>query len=124
MMKLISRAALTAFIYANANIFLRIAIFISSFFCINLFYTKWEKLLLTSYPDTLFYLLSLYTLIIAILLIWVILSFPFFSSFAKSKKTLEVKKSFQDRSHEYNKIRDVKLHPKLKSSSEKSLESS
>jgi len=122
MIKLISRAAITTFIYANANIVLRIIIFFAIFFCLNIFYSKWETLLITTSPDSLFYLLVAYTLIIFMLLIWVISSFPFFSSFARSKKTLEIKKSIQERSNEYEKIRDVRLHPELKSTSRKSLE--
>lgn len=122
MMKFISRAALIAFIYANANIFFRLAIFLLSFFCLNIFYTKWENLLLVTNPDNLFYLLSSYTLVIFILLIWALSSFTLFSSFTRSKKTMEVKKSIKERSDEYNKIRDVRLYPKLKSSMAKSLD--
>ncbi len=122
MIKFISRAALIAFIYANTTIILRLAIFLTSFFCLNIFYTKWENLLLLSNPDSLFILLSLYNLIIFILMLWFFLSLPFFSSISRSKKTLEVRKSIADRSDQYSKIKDVRLYPKLKSSINKSLE--
>ena len=122
MIKILTKAAISAFIYANASIFIRILIFTSTFFCLNIFYTKWENLLLVTNPDSLFYLLSIYSLLIFSLLLWVISSFPFFSSFSKAKKTVEIKKSIRERSDEYERIRDIRLHPKLKSSSSKILE--
>lgn len=122
MIKLLTRASIAAFIYANARIFTRILVLVISFICLNAFYSKWETLLLATNPDNLIYLLSGYSFIIFLLLIWVLISLPFFSSFSKSVKTLEVKKSIKNRSHDYEKIRDVRSHPVLKSSNKRKLE--
>jgi len=120
--KLFSRAAITAFIYANSTIFIRLFILILSFVFLNIFYSKWENLLLVTNPDVLFYLLCIYSLIILILMTWFFSSLSLFSSFGRSKKTLEVKKSIAERSDQYSKIKDVKLYPKLKSINIRSLE--
>lgn len=122
MIKLFSRAAITAFIYANSTIFIRLFILILSFVFLNIFYSKWENLLLVTNPDVLFYLLCIYSLIILILMTWFFSSLSLFSSFGRSKKTLEVKKSIAERSDQYSKIKDVKLYPKLKSINIRSLE--
>jgi hypothetical protein len=122
MIKLLTRASIAAFIYANARIFTRILVLVISFICLNIFYSKWETLLLATNPDNLIYLLSGYSFIIFLLLIWVLISLPFFSSFSKSIKTLEVKKSIKNRSHDYEKIRNVRSHPVLKSSNKRKLE--
>tara|TARA_B100001093_G_C26055959_1_gene688406 strand:- start:28 stop:402 length:375 start_codon:yes stop_codon:yes gene_type:complete len=122
MIKILTKGAIYAFIYANATIFTRVIIFAIIFFCLNIFYTKWENLLLITNPGSLFYLLIVYSFLIFILLLWVISSFTFFSTFSKAQKTVEIKKSIKERSNEYEKIRDVRLHPKLKSSSTKILE--
>lgn len=53
---------------------------------------------------------------------WFFSSLSLFSSFGRSKKTLEVKKSIAERSDQYSKIKDVKLYPKLKSINIRSLE--
>ena len=120
--KFLSKTAITAFILANVNIFIRLTILVLSFVFLNIFYTKWENLLLETNPDILFYLLCIYSLIILVLIIWFFSSLSLFSSFSRSKKTLEVKKSIAERSDQYSKIKDVRLYPKLKSSTVRSLE--
>ena len=115
---LIKWASIVAFIQANSKITKRIVIFVASFYILNTFYSKWETMLLELNPDSLLYLLIAYTLIIFFMFIWVLFSLPFFSSFSKSKKVLEVRQSIDSRSYDYEKIRDVKKFPKLKSSKE------
>lgn len=122
MIKFLTKASIAAFIYANARIFTRITVLVIAFLCLNTFYSKWETLLLATNPEKLIYLLSIYSFIIFLLLIWVIVSLPFFSSFSKSKKNLEIKKSIDNRSHDYEKIRDVRSYPVLKSIKERTLE--
>ena len=122
MIKLLTRASIAAFIYANAKIFTRIIILIIAFISLNTFYSKWETLLLATNPEKLVYLLGIYSFIIFTLLIWVIISLPFFTSFTKSVKTLEVKKSIKNRSYDYEKIADVRSHPVLKSFNKRKLE--
>ena len=118
MFNLIKWASIVAFIQANSKITKRIVIFVASFYILNTFYSKWETMLLELNPDSLLYLLIAYTLIIFFMFIWVLFSLPFFSSFSKSKKVLEVRQSIDSRSYDYEKIRDVKKFPKLKSSKE------
>ncbi len=122
MLKFFTKAAITSFILANSIIVVRVIIFLLTFFCLNIFYTKWETLLLATDPAKLIYLLTIYTLILLMLLIWVIASFPLFTSLKGSKKTIEVKKSIKERSNDYEKIKDVKNYPVLKSHIQKKLE--
>ena len=122
MLRFLSKAALTAFLYANSIIVIRLLIFSLTFFCLNTFYTKWETLLLATDPNKLIYLLIIYSSILLIMLVWVIYSFPLFTSFAKSKKAFEIKKSINERSDEYEKIKDVRIYPTLKSNTQKTLE--
>tara|TARA_X000000368_G_scaffold188944_1_gene149014 strand:+ start:533 stop:904 length:372 start_codon:yes stop_codon:yes gene_type:complete len=122
MFNFIKWAAILEFFRANSKILKRIIIFLSTFFILNIFYSKWETVLLNTNADALFYLLVIYSTIIFSMFIWVLFSLPFFTSFAKSKKTNEVKRSFDTRSYDYEKIRDVKKFPTLKSSNERLLE--
>ena len=122
MFNFIKWASIAAFIQANSKITKRLVIFIISFYILNTFYSKWETVLLELNPDSLFHLLIIYTLVIFIMFVWVLFSLPFFSSFSKSNKALEVRKSIDSKSYDYEKIRDVRKFPKLKSSNERSLQ--
>jgi hypothetical protein len=122
MFNFIKWASIAAFIQANSIITKRIVIFIISFYILNTFYSKWEILLLELNPNSLFYLLITYTLVIFFIFVWVLFSLPFFNSFSKSKKVLEVRNSIDTKSYDYEKIRDVRKFPKLKSSNERSLQ--
>tara|TARA_B100000780_G_scaffold259831_1_gene211125 strand:+ start:1079 stop:1450 length:372 start_codon:yes stop_codon:yes gene_type:complete len=122
MIKFLTKAAITSFIFANSIIVMRMTIFLITFVCLNIFYTKWETLLLATDPSKLIYLLTAVTVILLILLIWVIASFQLFVSPKGSKKTIEIKKSIKERSNDYEKIKDVQAYPILKSHTQKKLE--
>ena len=80
----------------------------------NLLYSKYEALLLATNPDKLFVPLFIFTLATLSLIIWTLLSFRWFSSFREAEKKLEVANSYKNKPNDYDKIKDVLLHPKLK----------
>ena len=80
----------------------------------NLLYSKYEVLLLATSPEKLFIPLYIYTALVAILIIWTLLSFKWFSSFKEAAKKIEVTNSFKNKPDDYEKIRDVSKYPKLK----------
>ena len=80
----------------------------------NLLYSKYEALLLATNPDKLFVPLFIFTLTTLSLIIWTLLSFRWFSSFREAEKKLEVANSYKNKPNDYDKIKDVLLHPKLK----------
>ena len=85
----------------------------------NLLYSKYEALLLATNPDKLFVPLFIFTLATLSLIIWTLLSFRWFSSFREAEKKLEIANSFKNKPDDYDKIKDVLLHPRLKRIREK-----
>ena len=113
-MGVFTKIGIAAFIGANAKIFFRLIVSVLIIFVMNLLYSKYEVLLLATSPEKLFIPLYIYTALVAILIIWTLLSFKWFSSFKEAAKTLEVTNSFKNKPDDYEKIRDVSKYPKLK----------
>ena len=113
-MGVFTKIGIAAFIGANAKIFFRLIISVLIIFVMNLLYSKYEVLLLATSPEKLFIPLYIYTALVAILIIWTLLSFKWFSSFKEAAKKIEVTNSFKNKPDDYEKIRDVSKYPKLK----------
>tara|TARA_B100000530_G_scaffold276339_1_gene189347 strand:- start:112 stop:483 length:372 start_codon:yes stop_codon:yes gene_type:complete len=113
-MGIFTKLGIAAFVGANAKIFFRLVISISIIFIVNLIYTKYESLMLTTNPEKLFIPLYIFTAIVILLIIWTLSSFKLFSSFSEAEKKLEVTNSFKNKPDEYEKIKDVTRYPKLK----------
>tara|TARA_B110000008_G_C16611561_1_gene420706 strand:- start:86 stop:454 length:369 start_codon:yes stop_codon:yes gene_type:complete len=110
----LSKIGLMAFFAANTKILFRLGFSAGIIFVMNLLYSKYEALLLATNPDKLFVPLFIFTLATLSLIIWTLLSFRWFSSFREAEKKLEVANSYKNKPNDYDKIKDVLLHPKLK----------
>ena len=77
----------------------------------NLIYTKYESLLLTTNPEKLFIPLYMYTGIVVVLIVWTLLSFKWIASLKEAKSKLEITNSYKNKSNEYEKIKDVLTYP-------------
>lgn len=113
-MGFLTKISIAAFIGANAKILFRLIFSSAIIFIVNLIYIKYEALLLATNPEKLFIPLYIFTAIVAILILWTLLSFRWFSSFRESEKKLEVANSYKNKPDEYEKIKDVSECPKLK----------
>ena len=120
-MGVFTKIGIAAFIGANAKIFLRLIISVSIIFVMNFLYSKYEVLLLATSPEKLFIPLYIYTALVAMLIIWTLLSFKWFSSFKEAARKIEVTNSFKNKPDDYEKIRDVSKYPKLKTRKDKIL---
>ena len=121
-MGILTKLGIAAFLSANAKILFRLLTSITIIVIFNLLYSKYEVLLLSTNPEKLFIPLYIYTAITISLIIWTLLSFKWFSSFREAEKNLEIKNSFKNKPDEYEKIRDVSKHPKLKTKRESILD--
>ena len=113
-MGFLTKIGIAAFLGANAKILFRLIVSSTIIFIVNLIYIKYESLLLVTNPEKLFIPLYIFTAIVAILILWTLLSFRWFSSFRESEKKLEVANSYKNKPDEYEKIKDVSECPKLK----------
>ena len=120
-MGIFTKLGIAAFIVANVKILFRLTSSIVIITILNLLYSKYEALLLATVPEKLFIPLYIYTAIVILLIIWTLMSFKWFSSFKEAEKKLEVENSFKDKPDEYEKIRDVIKHPKLKTNKDRIL---
>jgi len=120
-MGVFTKIGIAAFIGANAKIFFRLIISVSIIFVMNFLYSKYEVLLLATSPEKLFIPLYIYTALVAMLIIWTLLSFKWFSSFKEAARKIEVTNSFKNKPDDYEKIRDVSKYPKLKTRKDKIL---
>ena len=118
-MGIFTKLGITAFIAANSKIFFRLSVSSAIIFICNLLYSKYEALLLMTDPEKLFIPLYVYTAVVISIIIWALLSFRWFSSFREAEKKLEIANSFKNKPDDYDKIKDVLLHPRLKRISEK-----
>ena len=120
-MGIFTRLGIAAFIAANTKILFRLFVSSAIILIFNVLYSKYEALLLATNPAKLFIPLYIYTAIVILLIIWTLMSFKWFSSFKEAEKKLEVENSFKDKPDEYEKIRDVIKHPKLKTNKDRIL---
>tara|TARA_B100001093_G_C26586538_1_gene909644 strand:- start:206 stop:574 length:369 start_codon:yes stop_codon:yes gene_type:complete len=120
-MGIFTKLGIAAFIAANVKILFRLTSSIVIITILNFLYSKYEALLLATVPEKLFIPLYIYTAIVILLIIWTLMSFKWFSSFKEAEKKLEVENSFKDKPDEYEKIRDVIKHPKLKTNKDRIL---
>tara|TARA_X000000368_G_scaffold414765_1_gene405214 strand:- start:454 stop:822 length:369 start_codon:yes stop_codon:yes gene_type:complete len=118
-MGFLAKISIAAFIGANAKILFRLIVSSAIIFIVNLIYIKYEALLLATNPEKLFIPLYIYTAIVISLIVWNLLSFKWFSSFREAEKKLEIANSFKNKPDDYDKIKDVLLHPRLKRIREK-----
>jgi len=105
---------LVAFLTANYKIIFRAGVSAVIIFIGNLLYSKYEALFLVTNPQKLFIPLFLFTAITLILILWTLVSFKWFSSFAESKKIDEAKKSFENKPQSFRDFADIEKHPSLK----------
>ena len=118
-MGILTRLGIAAFIAANAKILFRLVVSSAVIIVFNTLYSKYEALLLATNPEKLFIPLYIYTAIVISLIVWTLLSFKWFSSFREAEKKLEISNSFKNKPDDYDKIKDVLLHPRLKRIREK-----
>ena len=118
-MGILTRLGIAAFIAANAKILFRLVVSLAIILIFNVLYSKYEALLLATNPEKLFIPLYIYTAIVISLIVWTLLSFKWFSSFRDAEKKLEIANSFKNKPDDYDKIKDVLLHPRLKRIREK-----
>ena len=118
-MGIFTRLGIAAFIAANAKILFRLVVSSAIILIFNVLYSKYEALLLATNPEKLFIPLYIYTTIVISLIVWTLLSFKWFSSFREAEKKLEISNSFKNKPDDYDKIKDVLLHPRLKRIREK-----
>ena len=121
-MGIFTRLGIAAFIAANAKILFRLVVSSAIILIFNVLYSKYEALLLATNPEKLFIPLYIYTTIVISLIVWTLLSFRWFSSFREAEKKLEVTNSYRNKPDEYEKIKDVTKHPRLKTHKQKILE--
>ena len=121
-MNFLAKLGIAAFVGANARIFFRLAISSLIFFVINSVYNKYESLFLATDPEKLYIPLFIYTAIIAILILWTLMSLKWFTSFKDSQEKFEIMKSFKNKDNEYEKIKDVSKFPRLKRNIDKILD--
>lgn len=121
-MNFLAKLGIAAFIGANARIFFRLAISSLIFFVVNSVYNKYESLFLATNPEKLHIPLFIYTAIIAILILWTLMSLKWFTSFKDSQEKFEIMKSFKNKENEYEKIKDVSKFPRLKRNVDKILD--
>lgn len=121
-MNFLAKLGIAAFVGANARIFFRLAISSLIFFVINSVYNKYESLFLATDPEKLYIPLFIYTAIIAILILWTLMSLKWFTSFKDSQEKIEIMKSFKNKDNEYEKIKDVSKFPRLKRTVDKILD--
>ena len=118
-MGIFTRLGIAAFIAANTKILFRLVVSSVIILIFNVLYSKYEALLLVTNPEKLFIPLYIYTAIVISLIVWTLLSFKWFSSFREAEKKLEIANSFKNKPDDYDKIKDVLLHPRLKRIREK-----
>ena len=118
-MGILTRLGIAAFIAANAKILFRLVVSSAVIIVFNTLYSKYEALLLATNPEKLFIPLYIFTAIVISLIVWTLLSFKWFSSFREAEKKLEISNSFKNKPDDYDKIKDVLLHPRLKRIREK-----
>ena len=118
-MGIFTRLGIAAFIAANTKILFRLFVSSAIILIFNVLYSKYEALLLATNPEKLFIPLYIYTAIVISLIVWNLLSFKWFSSFREAEKKLEIANSFKNKPDDYDKIKDVLLHPRLKRIREK-----
>ena len=121
-MNFLAKLGIAAFVGENARIFFRLAISSLIFFVINSVYNKYESLFLATDPEKLYIPLFIYTAIIAILILWTLMSLKWFTSFKDSQEKFEIMKSFKNKDNEYEKIKDVSKFPRLKRTVDKILD--
>ena len=123
MTKFLTKLSIFALIIrANSKIVFRLTISIAIIFLVNLIYTKYESLLLTTNPEKLFIPLYIYTGIVVVLIVWTLLSFKWIASLKEAKSKLEITNSYKNKSNEYEKIKDVLTYPELKTKKDTILE--
>ena len=120
-MGFLTKIGIAAFLGANAKILFRLIVSSAIIFILNLIYIRYESLLLATNPEKLFIPLYIFTAIVAILILWTLLSFKWFSSFREAEKKLEVTNSYINKPDEYEKIKDVIKHPTLKTNTDRVL---
>jgi len=118
MLQLIRRLTVYAWIIVNARNLIRIWVCFLFIFIIDVLYEKWETALLTIYPELLLWLLTFYTLIVIVALAFAAVFLSRCTFLKKPEKAIEAKKSFIDKPEEFERIRSVKLRPKLRSKSD------
>ncbi len=118
-MGIFTRLGIATFIAANAKILFRLVVSSAVIIVFNTLYSKYEALLLATNPEKLFIPLYIFTAIVISLIVWTLLSFKWFSSFREAEKKLEISNSFKNKPDDYDKIKDVLLHPRLKRIREK-----
>ena len=118
-MGIFTKLGIATFIAANAKILFRLVVSSAVIIVFNTLYSKYEALLLATNPEKLFIPLYIFTAIVISLIVWTLLSFKWFSSFREAEKKLEISNSFKNKPDDYDKIKDVLLHPRLKRIREK-----
>ncbi|MAR95538.1 MAG: hypothetical protein CMD46_04195 [Gammaproteobacteria bacterium] len=121
-MGIFTKLGIATFIAANAKILFRLVVSSAIILIFNVLYSKYEALLLATNPERLFIPLYIYTAIVVLLIIWTLLSFKWFLSFREAEKKLEVTNSYRNKPDEYEKIKDVIKHPRLRTHKQKILE--
>jgi hypothetical protein len=114
MLQLIRRLTVYAWVIVNARNLIRIGICLLVIFIANFLYEKWETALLAIYPEFLLWLLTFYTLIVIVALVFMVALLRRFTFLKKPEKAIAAKKSFIDKPEEFESIRSVKLRPKLR----------
>ena len=118
MLQVIRRLTVYVWIVVNARNLIRTGVCFLLIFIINVLYEKWETALLTIYPEFLLWLLTFYTLIVIVALAFAAVFLSRCTLLKKPEKAIEAKKSFMDKSEEFERIRSVKLRPNLRSKSD------
>ena len=114
MLKFIKNLFLAAWIKINGRDLIDLILSLALILLVSFLYRRWEALLLLTNPDVLFWLLIIYTFFLFIIVFRIFLILKKFVFLKRPEKAIEAKKSFINKPEEFEKIRDVKLRPKLK----------
>ena len=98
----------------NGRNLVDLVISIALILLVSFLYRRWETLLLLTNPDTLFWLLIIYTFFLLIIVFRIFLTLKKFVFLRKPEKAIKAKESLVNKPEEFEKIRDVKLRPILK----------
>ena len=114
MFKFLKNLLMVTWVKINGRNLVDLIISIALILLVSFLYRRWEALLLLTNPDTLFWLLIIYTFFLLIIVFRIFLTLKKFVFLRKPEKAIKAKESLVNKPEEFEKIRDVKLRPNLK----------